>query len=186
MDTSTSSLTDAFAAEVSKKLENTPYALTRTPTGFTVAINLADAKWWMPLSRNGLKDTFEYQVTIDEATKHYSVNDVRRRLAWRAGVNAQTLEPYFDLDYQYQSGTVVGYRRELVIGGSDRGKIEPVVDIAFSPGEKKKLIKDTATQLGLKRMLSRDQKIGAGFAIGAGVLVVILLICALVFGVLLK
>lgn len=175
MDTSTTT-TETFARTIEEQLKDTPYMLERTATGFNVTLNLADAKWWMLLSRNELKDAFEYQVTTDEATKSYSINDVRRRIAWKAGVGAGDLVPYFDLNYKYQSGEISGYSREIKIGVTDKAEIKKVVDINFSPAEKKKLINDVAASLGWKSKMSSNKKIGIAVAAGAGVLVVVILI----------
>jgi len=177
----TSNELETFINSVKADLAGTPYTLEVKPGGFDVLINLADTQWWGLISRNGLRDVFTYEVRVDEATKTYTMNDVARRLGWTAGVNPTELKPYFDLEYKYTSGSQVGYRREIVIGGTDKGEIKPVVDIAFSPSARKNAINSIASQLGWKKTMSKNQKIGLIFAGVGGGLAVIILVCAFVF-----
>jgi len=184
--TTQSSELETFINSVKASLVDTPYMLEEKPGGFDVLINLADTKWWGLISRNGIRDVFTYEVRVNEAAKTYALNDVARRLDWSAGVNPADLKPHFDMNYKYQSGSINGYRREITIGGTDQGEIKPVVDINFSPTVRKDAIKSIAAQLGWKKSLSKDQKIGAWVAGFAGVLVVVILIAALLFNTILK
>ncbi|GGI44346.1 hypothetical protein BCL57_000416 [Agromyces flavus] len=163
---STRDLTESLIAELEPHLADTAYTISRTERGFEVLLDLADAKWWMPLSRNGLEQTFAYQVAVDEAARNYSVNDVSRTIEWKVGVGGQEMIPSFGAGVSRRSGSITTYQRKIEIGISDRGAVEPVVDIAFDSAAVKKKIHEAASRLGLNRTLSRDQRIGLWFGIG--------------------
>ncbi|GAA1060143.1 hypothetical protein [Agromyces bracchium] len=164
--TTTRTLAESLIAELEPRLADTAYAITPTERGFDVALDLADAKWWVPLSRNGLRQTFIHQVAVDESARTYSVNDVSRTIDWKVGADGQTRTPSLRMGMSGQSGYVAARRRKVVIGLSDRGRVEPVVDIAFDSAVAREHVDAAASELGLSKNLSRDQRIGLGFGIG--------------------
>ena len=174
------SATDTLANTIQQSLSNSPYALTRTEKGFKVAIDLADAKWWLPLSRNGLKDTFVFDVVCNEAAKTYAVTDTQRRISWKAGATPGTFVPHFSMNFSYNSGRIISRRREKQFGLSDAGKIGATVDINFSSRFGADAIRTAADELGWKEKMGTNQKIGLYTAIGAGILALGILIAMLI------
>ncbi|BDZ54175.1 hypothetical protein [Agromyces marinus] len=157
--TRTRTLTESLIAELEPRLADTAYTIDRTERGFDVVLDLADAKWWMPLSRNGLKETFVHQVAVDESARRYSVNDVARAIEWKAGLDGQRM-PSLRAGMSGHSGTVITRRRKITIGVSDRAAVERVVDIAFDSTAVAEQIDAAAAQVGLAKAMGRDQRIG--------------------------
>ena len=178
--TTSLSATDTLANTIEQKLVNSPYALERTEKGFNVAINLADAKWWLPLNRSGLKDTFVFSVVCDEAKKTYAVTDTQRRVSWKAGAAPGTLQPHFSMNFSYASGRIISRRREKQYGLSDAGKVGEVVDINFSSRYGADAIRSAADSLGWKEKMGTNQKIGLYTAVGAGIMALGILIAMII------
>lgn len=47
--------------------EDSPYVIEETEEGFRVQLDVADARWWGPLSKSSLKKTLSHHVRLDEA-----------------------------------------------------------------------------------------------------------------------
>lgn len=161
-----SGLTDALIANLTPRLTGTAYEIARVEGGFDVRLDLADARWWMPLSRNGLTSTFTYQVRVDDAARRYSINDLAQEIAWKAGTDGAARIPTLRAGVSRFSGTRVSLRRDVVVGVSDAGRVEPVVDIAFNSEHVRSQIAAAAAELGITPRMSRSTRIGLAFGIG--------------------
>lgn len=168
---------DELAAAIQVALSGTPFELTRTAEGFDVALALADATWWMPLSRSGLKETYVYHFRCDDDARRLSVTDTHATIQWRAGVRPDALpEPYFHFAAAAQSGRVMISRRSIVWGVNDGGQVGRVVDVDFRSEPRRQAMRAIATDLGWTEGMGARQKVGLWVAIGSGVLALVVLV----------
>lgn len=146
-----------FRDAVAKAVENTPYTVKDTKKGFTVNLDVVDARWWALFAREGLSSSFSWRVK--ERGSSFSIYDRKVRMQWTAGAPrlAGTLE--------YQGGRIVGFTREKIWALSDRGVIEPVVDYKFNSREGRDVIRLVAKGLGLRERLPMTLKITAVFVL---------------------
>jgi hypothetical protein len=152
-----SETTDRFRDQVERNAEGTPYAVTPTPEGFDVGIDIVDARWFELYEKVGLSRTFVHHVAVDGST--YTITDDSRTLEWEAGSPrlGATLERF------------VGRKHELsfqkTVAVSERARVEKVVDYTFSSEEGRRLITSAAKEQGLKEHMPLSAKIGLWVAI---------------------
>lgn len=142
-----------FRDAVARAVENTPYSVEDTKNGFTVALDVVDARWWALFSRQGLTSSFSWRVT--ERGSSFTIYDRKIRVEWMAGA------PHLAGTLEYQGGRIVGFTREKIWALSDRGVVEPVVDYKFNSREGRDLIRLVAKELGLRERLPMTLKFTA-------------------------
>ncbi|MBE5477888.1 hypothetical protein E3G68_005242 [Mycobacteroides abscessus] len=142
-----------FRDAVAKAVENTPYTVEDTKNGFTVHLDVVDARWWGLFGREGLTSSFSWRVK--ERGSSFTIYDRKIRMQWVAGA------PRLAGTMEYQGGRIVGFTREKIWALSDRGVIEPVVDYRFNSREGRDLIRLVAKQLGLRERLPMTLKLTA-------------------------
>lgn len=169
----------AFAAAVRTAVQDQPYTVVdEIPDGFTVQIDVADARWWGLLQQRGLRSTFRWVVRMG-GPGTYSVTDTSTRLDWAAGADGQ-LRPSLSARASTFQGTQISLRRESIWGLREDGTFGPVVDYVFDSSEGRALIDAVAERQGLKKTMNSAAKVGLIVAIGAVGLIVLGGVIALV------
>jgi hypothetical protein len=165
-----------FAEGVRRLAADTPYMVAdETPDGFTVHIDVVDAKWWTLMYRKSLKTAFKHLVTVDAAAGTYTVTDRMVTVEWQAGADISTgvPQPVLRGSVTGAQGTIrtKSFRREYAF--DDSGQFGKVVDYSFDSGEGNALIDRVGEQMGLEKKMNTTAKVGLGVAavtIGALVL----------------
>lgn len=142
-----------FRDAVARAVENTPYTVEDTKKGFTVQLDVVDARWWGLFAREGLTSSFSWRVT--ERRSSFTIYDRKIRMQWVVGA------PRLAGSLEYQGGRIVGFTREKIWALSDRGVVEPVVDYKFNSREGRDLIRLVAKQVGLRERLPMTLKFTA-------------------------
>jgi hypothetical protein len=169
-----------LAAAVGQRIEQTPFRVVDLrPDGFTMHLDLADARWWGVLSRSGLRESYDYVVRTGPDGK-YSSTERRRSVEWTAGTHGPVPSLGAELRGSTFHGKTWGVSSGTVVGVGDTGRVEPVVRYTFTPTSGRKIIADAATSLGMREEMSPSVKVGlvaailgGAVAIGAVVLAVV-------------
>ncbi len=160
--------------DLTQKSQDTPYVITATDKGFTMSINIVDAKWYTILYKNGLKKAFTIDATLDESKGAVQTTDTLYELDWQGGADAGTLAPRLGGKISVQKGEVWSYQAGKQYGISQDGKVGETAAYSFSSSEAKKWLDSQLKEAGWHRTLGKEAK---GAAIVAG-----LTIAALVIG----
>jgi hypothetical protein len=168
---------DALEARVRAAAAGTPYVVSSDgPDGFTVGLDLADARWWGAVNRGGLRRSTSHEVRL-RADGTYSVTDVWRELDWVAG------EPRIAASGAVRRGRLWHRGAEKVWAIDDDGRVRAVVDYRFDAAEGRGLVEAAAGSLGMVQVRGVEERIGRAFAwvggIGALITLVVLLVAAL-------
>lgn len=173
-----------FAAGVRRAVEDQPYSvLDETPEGFSVHIDVVDARWWSLLSRHGLEETWRWDVRV-RADDTYSVTDRPGEVQWQVGVDGSGGVPRPTLRFRASAfrGTAVDVRTETTWGFDDEGRFTRVVDYSFDSREGRDLIDAVAERLGLRKTMNTWARIG--LYVGLGTLVLLAIGALVVLGLL--
>lgn len=158
-----------LAAAVGQRLEQTPYRIVDLrPDGFTLRLDLADARWWGVLSRSGLRETYELLVGVSPDGRSYAISDRRTEVVWRAGPSGPVPRVGATLRASAFQGRTWSYSSKKVVGVSDAGRVETVVDYAFSTAPGHRLVSEAAASLGLREKMSASTRIGVVAAVVGG------------------
>ncbi len=159
-----------LAAAVGRRIEQTPYRVVDPcPDGFTLLLDLADARWWGVLSASGLRETYEHVVQVTPDGR-YATTDRHRALEWTVGAQGGPV-PRVGARLQASTfqGKSWGYSSRTVVAGRQDGTVGPVVRYACSSSTGRRIVDDAAKSLGLKERMSSSVKIGLAAAILGGV-----------------
>lgn len=152
-------------AGVQQAVSGAPYQVTPTGDGFEVSVDLPDRRWHSLFEQRGLRQVFKHRVkVVDEQARKLSVNDELYELAWSGGV------AHLGASIGKQSGRI--YRTSF--GTSSTG------DWAFGSEEGRRLVTDTAKQLGWTVVWSGAQKVGLVVGIIGGAFALVTLVGLLV------
>ena len=143
---------------VRRSAEGTPYVVTPTDDGFDVALDIVDAQWFGLYSAEGLTKVFVHHVTVP-GDGTYSVTDDAFTLEWEAGV------PTLSGSVERTRGHVKEVGFEKVWAFDRNGRFGKVVDVRFDSEEGRRLIRDAAAQVGLRKERGTAEKIGLAFAV---------------------
>jgi hypothetical protein len=149
----------AFESHVRAAFEGTPYVVTRTPAGFDVSLDVANAQWYGLFNKAGLRYVFTHEVTVGDGW--FSITDVERELRWSAGV------PSLLGSASFQKGRVIRYASEKTWAFDKNGRFRPVVDYRFDSEEARSVVMHLGKQLGLRYRMSSHARIGLAFALVA-------------------
>jgi hypothetical protein len=167
MDPSTSphDLT-ALVAAVRTRAERVGYQVTETPGGFRVERNLADARYWGPLYKAGVRTLTGHEVTSDPATGVLAVTDVQRNVEWRAGNDGVTqLRPFWALHAETSQGRIAAVGTKRSWGVREDGTLGTIEDYSFDTNEGRATIREAAAELGWRERMPLDQRIGLAVAV---------------------
>lgn len=140
-----------FLARVRAAAADTPYAVTQTPNGFDVGLDLNHIRWHGDLGNRN--QALIHRVRLDERTRRFSIRDDLYRLTWANGV------PVFGASVE--SGRLRQKRWEFRFG-SDGVQSQKVLDTE----DGRRLITDAARELGWQGRRSGTER----FALAMGVL----------------
>lgn len=158
---------------VRQATEGTPYVVTETAGGFDVTLDIVDAQWFGLLSAAGLSKVFVHHVMVP-GDGTWSVTDDARTVEWEAGV------PTLSASVERTRGHVKEVGFEKVWAFDRHGHFGKVVDVRFDSEEGRRLLRDAATQVGLRKQRGTTERIGLAFAVvgalGALLTVVLLLL----------
>jgi hypothetical protein len=172
----TSELMDA----VRQAAAGTGYEVTPTDDGFRVQRDLADVRWWGPLSKSGVKRLVAHLVRADPEAKRLTITDELRTVGWRAGAQP---EPFWTGNMEMMRGRITssGFRKSY--GVREDGTFGVLEHYSFSTREGRDLVRDAARELGWTERMPVEAKIGLGFgivaAVGAVVTAIVLVTAAL-------
>jgi hypothetical protein len=143
--------------QVRTAFEGTPYVVTRTPSGFEVTLDVANARWYGLFDKAGLRYSFTHEVEV--AGSWFAITDVEREVRWSAGV------PRISGSGRIQKGRVIRYASEKTWAFDQDGRFRAVVDYRFDSEEARSVIVHLGKQLGLKYRMSTHARVGLAFAL---------------------
>ncbi len=153
----------------------TPYAVTPTPTGFDVAIDIADSSWYAMAYKQHLSLAWIYHVKVDEAAKTLSITDDVRDLNWKVGVGAVggVPVPVLSVGASRKLGRfeLKSFRKTWAV--NEAGEPGKVVDYTFSASEGRDLIRGPARDLGWQEKTGAAQRIGLIVGVGTTIALVL-------------
>ncbi|WP_251149753.1 hypothetical protein [Cellulosimicrobium sp. Marseille-Q4280] len=170
-----------LAAAVGQRLEQTPYRIVDPrPDGFTMQLDLADARWWGVLSRSGLRETYDFVVRVEPDGPGYSILERRTQVEWVVGAHGPQPRLGGVLSASRFDGTSWTYSAKIRVGLDDEGRLRAVVAYAFSPVHGRRIIREAASSLGLRLRMTGRSKVALGAAILGGVVAVLGVVVAIV------
>ena len=168
---------------VQARLAGTPYRLDVTDDGFDVAVDLADATYYLLMHQQHLERTFTYRVQLDEAAKVMSITDDSYELRWKRGVDVSGGVPVPTLGAKLSRsmGRLESRSFQKVYAVDEQGQLGKVVDYSFDSAEGRRYIREPARELGWIEKAGNAQRIGIAFAVlgGVGALVTVVLLLVL-------
>lgn len=172
-------------ARVQAATEGTPYAVTLTPNGFDVTVDIDVPQWRTLLYSEKVQKVFTYHVSVDGQNKKIAITDELYELEWSAGVGSSGLGqipvPHLRASASKQYGRIwhKSSYKTMEIGHDESS--DAVRQYKFSSEEGRRLIREPAKELGWTEVRGRTEKIGIVVAIIGGVgAVVALLVTAIV------
>ncbi|WP_028921556.1 hypothetical protein [Pseudonocardia acaciae] len=141
-----------FLARVRAAAEGTPYAVTPTPNGFDVGIDLTHFRW-VGGFRNRRRVCI-HRVRLDERAQRFSIRDDLYRLSWPDGMPKLTLGTF-------ESGRVRRKYWQYTFGQDGVQGTE-----TYDTEEGRRLITDAAKELGWQGSRSGAER----FALAMGVI----------------
>ncbi|WP_017582345.1 hypothetical protein [Nocardiopsis valliformis] len=161
------------------RAQGTPYTVSPIPGGLELHLNVADMRWASVMHRNGLRMAYSIRVHLDPERQMYTREQVVRTMSWSAGAGGVMVPTISaEAEVNVERGTVIRLRRTAVLGAHDNGRI--VDGFTFDSREMADVVHEVMAPLGWRRRLDTHTRIGAAFAIGAGLFVVGILVWLLV------
>jgi hypothetical protein len=148
---------DEVVGDLSRRTAGTPYTVDRSGDAVTVRVDLADARWWALLQRQGL--TKSYSTTLSPAGPAKAArSDALTEFEWAAGPDGQ-LVPRLTGRASSVGGRVwaVGAEKTWALGPDG---VTKVVDYRLDSGELHGLVKATLDRAGWSTALDTQSKIG--------------------------
>lgn len=171
---------------VKDNAEDSPYRVEETEDGFRVQLDIADNRWWGPLSKSGLKRTASYDVRVDEAAKTIAITDTLYELNWRVGTSVEevaSLQPTLaEATAESKSGRLYHRETRKTWAFDESGRFAKVVDYSFNTSEGRDMIRGPAKALGWKERMPLKAKIGILVGILGGAIAIITAIALVVSG----
>ncbi len=168
---------DEVVGDLARRTAGTPYTVDRSGDAVTVRVDLADARWWALLQRQGL--TTSYSTTLSPAGPgKVARSDQLREFEWAAGPDGR-LVPRLTGQASSVGGRVwaVGAEKTWALGPDGMTK---VVDYRLDSGELHALVRATLDRAGWSTAFDTQSRIGlwvaAVGALGAVAAVVAVLV----------
>lgn len=156
---------DEVVGDLVRRTAGTPYTVDRAGDAVTVRVDLADARWWALLQRQGL--TTSYSTTLSAVGPAKAARaDLLGEFEWAAGPDGR-LVPRLTGRASSVGGRVwaVGAEKTWALGPDGVSK---VVDYRLDSGELHELVKTTLDRAGWSTAFDTQSKIGLWVAaIGA-------------------
>jgi len=172
------SATQELADAVRRRAQGTPYLVEETPQGFDVRLSLEDPMLFRQFRGWRLVDASIHHVRTDEERRTCSVEDELRELTWRAGPDGQE-RPTLGARLAVKKGRVVSKSVQRTYGlGS--GGVEQRSEQRFDNTVGRRLVEDSARELGWKQERGTREKIGLVVAV---VVVALLVLSGIVVGI---
>lgn len=157
-----------LANEVRRAVEDQPYTVVdETPEGFSMHVDVVDAQWWSLFRRNGLRQTWRWDVEVEDG--RYSVTDQMAALEWQAGAGVSGGVPRPVLRFQASlfRGSAVSISKRQTWALDDEGRFAAVVSYSFDSREGRAIIDAVAQRQGLKKKMNTSAKTGLFVAVFA-------------------
>ena len=163
--------TQALILAVRARAESLGYHVTRTPDGFTVERNLADARYWAPLHKASVHTVTGHEVRVDEAAGTVRITDVHRNVEWRAGNDgAGDVRPFWAAESRTTRGRILAAGTTKSWGVREDGTVGAIEDYSFNTNEGRDAVRLALVELGWREQMPLDQKIGLVVGIGTAIL----------------
>ena len=165
------SATQELADAVRTRAQGTPYVVEETPEGFDVRLALEDPLLFRQLRGWRLVEASVHHVRTDAERRTCSVEDELRELTWRAGPDGQE-RPTLGARLAVKQGRVVSKSVQRTYGlGSDG--IEQRSEQRFDSTVGRRLVEDSARELGWKQERGAKEKVGLVVAVAVVALLVL-------------
>lgn len=148
---------DEVVGDLARRTADTPYTVDRLGDAVTVRIDLADARWWALLQRQGL--TKAYATTLSPVGPAKAArSDLLSEFEWAAGPDGR-LVPRLTGRASTTGGRVwaVGAERTWALGPDG---VTTVVDYRLDSGELHHLVKATLDRAGWSTAFDAQSKVG--------------------------
>ncbi len=164
--------------------EGSPYVVEETESGFRVLLDVADARWWGPLSKSGMREVVTYEVRLDEESKRITITDTLRSVEWFGGSSLEDgMRPRLSGRAEVIRGRIYRWGARKIWTLDGQGRFRKVVDYSFDTTEGRDLICRAARSLGWRERMPLSVKLGLVAAVVGGVggvvTIVVLLVGAL-------
>lgn len=168
---------DEVVGDLARRTAGTPYTVDRAGSSVTVRVELADARWWALLQRQGLKTSYSTTLTPVGPAKA-ARSDQLTEVEWSAGLDGR-LQPRLTGRSSAVGGRVWAVGAEKIWAVGPDG-LNQVVDYTLDSGELQSLIGATLDRAGWSTAFDTQSRIGlwvAGLAaVGAVAAVVAVLV----------
>lgn len=173
---------DKLLAEVRRRLQDTPYAVTPTDEGFDVGLDIVDARWYALAYKEGLKRTFVHHVALDPEAGTLQITDDARTVAWKAGADNEggVPRPVLGGSVERAQGRIGERSFKKVWAVDESGDFARVVDYTFDSSEGRRPIRAAAQEQGWREQAGAAQKIALVVALGGVVLAVVVVVLLVV------
>lgn len=167
-----------MVADLARRAAGTPYTVLRAGDAVTVRVDLADARWWALLQRQGLTKAYSTTLTPVGAGK-VARSDLLGDVEWAAGPDGR-LVPRLTGRAAAVGGRVwaVGAEKAWALGPDG---VRTVVDFRLDSGELHGLVRATLDRAGWSTAFDTQSRIGiwvaaiaAVGALAAGIAVLVL------------
>jgi hypothetical protein len=156
---------DEVVGDLVRRTAGTPYTVDRAGDAVTVRVDLADARWWALLQRQGLSKAYSTTLSPVGAAK-VARSDLLSEVEWAAGPDGRFV-PRLSGRASSVGGRVwaVGAEKTWALGPDGLTK---VVDYRLDSGELHELVKTTLDRAGWSTAFDTQSRIGLWVgAIGA-------------------
>lgn len=156
---------DEVVGDLARRTTGSPYTVDRAGEAVTVRVDLADARWWALLQRQGLAKSYSTTLSPVGPAK-VARSDLHSEIEWAVGPDGR-LVPRLTGRASSVGGRVwaVGAETTWALGPDGVGK---VVDYRLDSGELHQLVKATLDRAGWSTAFDTQSKIGLWVA-GVGV-----------------
>ena len=157
--------------------DRSPYAVDRTDDGFVVHVDVADAKWYALLQKQGLRTTVRHIVRVRPEQRTFTITDDVRSLDWQAGLAGG--RPVLSASASRSYGRTIALGRRKVWAWDEKLRYGKVLDYTLDTEESRALIRTAAKELGYRERMPAVMKFALAMAVlGAGGAVVTLVVLA--------
>lgn len=156
---------DEVVGDLARRTAGTPYTVQRSGDAVTVRVDLADARWWALLQRQGV--TTSYSTTLSPVGPAKAArSDLLSEFEWAAGPDGR-LVPRLTGRASSSGGRVWAVGAEKIWAFGPDG-VAKVVDYRLDSGELHQLVRTTLDRAGWSTAFDTQSRIGLwAAAVGA-------------------
>lgn len=174
---------NTLIAALQQRAQNTPYLITATDTGFRLELNIADASYYTLMYKVGVKRAFRIEAKVNNGNKTVQTTDILTKIDWQAGDTPGQFTPRVSWRGSITRGEIYEFGTRKDLGVSNEGAPGVTVNYTYSTTEAKQWLSTQLKELGWKRTMGLEAKIGlvmglvaiAGLIIGAFVVLGLLI-----------